>query len=102
MKKLTIATVFCFGFVIFFLSGLLNIDHQYIASGQNETSSNITITISNTISKEAQNALINITIQTPEFVTPGPNDVKGWDEMNKQYSSMFSEQSQSLIDKFKP
>jgi len=88
--------------MIFFLSGLLNIDHQYIALGQNETSSNSTITIPTTIAKETQNALINITTQTPEFVTPGPNDLKGWNEMNKQYSSMFSEQSQSLVESFKP
>lgn len=102
MKKLTIATLFCFGFMFLFLSGFPNIDHQYIALGQNETSSNSMITIPATISKETQNALINTTTQTPEFVTPGPNDQEGWDEMNKQYSSMFITQSQSLIESFKP
>lgn len=79
MKKLTFATLFCFGFMFLFLSGFPNIDRQYIALGQNESSSNSTITIPTTISNETHNALINITTQTPEFVTPGPNDLKGWD-----------------------
>ena len=102
MKRLTLATVFCFGFVFLFLNWFLNIDHQYIAFGQSENSSNSTITIPTTISKEAQNALINITTQMPEFVNPGPDDLKGWSELNKQISAMSIAQSQSLVDNFKP
>jgi acetyl esterase/lipase len=102
MKRLTLATVFCFGFVLLFLNGFLNIDHQYIAFGQNENSSNSTITIPTTISKEAQNALINITTHMPEYVNPGPDDLKGWSELNKQISAMSIAQSQSLVDNFKP
>ena len=36
----------------------------------------------------------------PEFVTPGPNDLKGWEELNKQVSAMSTAQSQSLVDSF--
>ena len=68
MKRLTLATVFCFSFVLLFLNVFLNIEHQYIAFGKSENSSNSTITIPTTISKEAQNAFINITTQMPEFV----------------------------------
>lgn len=77
MKKLVLTTALCFSFALFF-NGFLNSDRQIVAFGMKETNSNSTITIPTTISKEAQNALINITSQMPEFVTPGPNDLKGW------------------------
>ena len=97
MKKFILTIAFCFSFAFFFHTGLLN---SVLAQEKDTNSSSITIPT--TISKETQNALINITTQTPEFVTPGPNDQKGWDEMNKQYSSMFITQSKSLIESFKP
>jgi epsilon-lactone hydrolase len=81
--------------------GFLNTNQQNMTFGQNETSSNnSTITIPTTITSEAQNALKNITSQMPEFVTPGPNDLKGWEELNKQVSAMSTAQSQSLVDSF--
>ncbi len=101
MKKLTLDRFFVLVSRLFFC-GFLNIDQQYITFGQNETSSNSTITIPTTISSEAQNALINITTQMPEFVNPGPYDLKGWEELNKQVSAMSIAQSQSLVDNFKP
>jgi epsilon-lactone hydrolase len=102
MKKLIIGAAFCLGYALFFC-GFLNTNQQHITFGQNETTSNnSTVTIPTTISSEAQNALKNITSQMPEFVTPGPNDLKGWEELNKQVSAMFIAQSQSLVDNFKP
>jgi len=67
---------------------------------QEKDSNNSTITIPTTISKEAQNALVNITTQMPEFVPPKLDDLKGWEEMNKQISAMSIAQSQSLVDSF--
>ncbi len=100
MKKLILGAAFCLGFALFFC-GFLNTNQQNMTFGQNETSSNnSTITIPTTISSEAQNALKNITSQMPEFVTPGPNDLKGWEELNKQVSAMSTAQSQSLVDSF--
>ena len=100
MKKLILGAAFCLGFALFFC-GFLNTSQQNMTFGQNETSSNnSTITIPTTISSEAQNALKNITSQMPEFVTPGPNDLKGWEELNKQVSAMSTSQSQSLVDSF--
>ena len=100
MKKLILGTAFCLGFALF-SCGYLNTNQQNMTYGQNETSSNnSTITIPTTISSEAQNALKNITSQMPEFVTPGPNDLKGWEELNKQVSAMSTAQSQSLVNSF--
>lgn len=102
MKKLVLGAVFCLGFALLFC-GSLNTNQENIAFGRNETSSNnSTITIPTTISKETQNALINITSQIPEFVTPGSNDLKGWEVMNKEISAMSITQSQPLVDKFEP
>ena len=81
-------------------SGFLNIHHQNTTFGQEENSSNSTIAIPTTISKEAQNTLVNITTQMPEFVPPKPDDLKGWGELNKQISAMSISQSQSLVDSF--
>ena len=101
MKRLLpITSVFCFTFTFFLCSGFLNVHHQNPAFGQEENSSNSTITIPTTISKEAQNALVNITTQMPEFIPPKPDDLKGWGELNKQISTMSISQSQSLVDSF--
>ncbi|MDF0682490.1 MAG: alpha/beta hydrolase [Candidatus Nitrosocosmicus sp.] len=100
MKKLLLGATFCFGFALF-SCGFLIPNQQKMTFGQNETSSNIsTITIPTTISSGAQDALKNITSQMPEFVIPGPNDLKGWQELNKQVSAMSAAQSQSLVDSF--
>jgi len=100
MKKLILGAAFCLGFALFF-AGFLNTNPQSMTFGQTETSSyNSTITIPTTISSEAQNALKNITSQMPEFVTPGPSDLKGWEELNKQVSAMSIAQSQSFVDSY--
>ncbi len=69
---------------------------------QEKDSNGSSITIPSTISEEAQNVFKNITNQMPEFVTPGSNDLKSWEEMNKQISAMSSIQSQSLVESFEP
>lgn len=101
MKKLvSVTAIFCFTLTLFLNGEFLNIQQHNIVFGQEENSINSTITIPTTISKEAQYALINITSQMPEFVTPGPNDLKGWEELNKQVSIMSIAQSQSIVDSF--
>jgi epsilon-lactone hydrolase len=99
-KLLSVTAVICFTLSLFLYSEFLNIQQHNIAFSQEENSSNSTITIPTTISKEAQYALRNITSQMPEFVTPGPNDLKGWEELNKQVSSMSIAQSQSIVDSY--
>ena len=101
MKKLILRIAFCFGFALFFICGFLNTNQQNTLVRMKDSNSS-TITIPTTISAEAQNALKNITTQMPEFVTPGSNDLKGWEEMNKQISAMSTTQSQSLVDSFEP
>jgi acetyl esterase/lipase len=101
MKKIIPATAFYLAFALF-LSVSLNTDQQNVVFSQKDNGSNSAITIPTTISKEAQNALINITKQNPEFAMPGPNDLKGWDEMNKQITEIFIAQTQSLVESFKP
>jgi len=101
LKKLvSVTTVFCFTLALFLNYEFLNIQQHNIVFGQEENSSNSTITIPTTISKEAQYALINITSHMPEFVTLGPNDLKGWEELNKQVFVMSIAQSQSIVDNF--
>jgi len=95
MKKFILTIAFCFGFALFFHIGLFN-----SVFAQEKYSKSSSITIPATISEKAQNALKNITSQMPEFVTPGPNDLKGWEELNKQVSAMSTAQSQSLVDSF--
>src|ERR1051325_1004025 len=95
MKKFILTIAFCFSFALFFHMELAN-----SVFAQDNNSNNSTITIPTTISKEAQNALVNITKQMPEFVPPKPNDLKAWEELNKQVSAMWISQSQSLVDSF--
>jgi len=99
-KLLSVTAVICFTLSLFLHSEFVNIQQHNIAFSQEENNSNSTITIPTTISKEAQLALINITSQMPEFVTPGPNDLKGWEELNKEVSVMSIAQSQSIVDSF--
>ena len=102
MKKLLLGAAFCLGFALFFC-GFLNTNQQNMSFGQNESSGNNSIiTIPTTISTEAQNALKNITSQMPEFVPPKSDNLKGWEELNKQVSAMSISQSQSLVDSFEP
>lgn len=74
----------------------MNVIYGQIAT----SSSNPTITIPTTISKESQNAVKNITSQISVFVTPEPNDLNGCDVLNAQVSAMSITQSQSLVDSF--
>ena len=95
MKKFILTIAFCFSFALIFHMELAN-----SVFAQENNSNNSTITIPTTISKEAQNVLVNITKQMPEFVPPKPNDLKAWEELNKQVSAMWISQSQSLVDSF--
>jgi len=36
----------------------------------------------------------------PAFVTPSPDDLKGWQELNQQISPMFSQMSQPIVDSY--
>ena len=83
MKKLLLVTAFCFSFALFFSSGFSN-----SVFGQEKDSNSSSITIPTTLSEDAQNALENITNQMPEFVIPKPDDLKGWEELNRNISSM--------------
>lgn len=80
--------------LVLYSSVFLDINQKNVIYGQIATnSSNPTITIPTTISKEAQNALKNIASQMPEFVTPEPNDLNGWAELNTQVSATSIAQS---------
>lgn len=96
-KRLITATAFCFSIVIVFLN--LH-ESNFVFSQEKNSTNSMRITVPTTISKEAQITLVNITTQMPEFVTPGPNDLKDWEELNKQISDMLIVQSQSLVDSF--
>lgn len=93
-------TVLCIAFTLFMYNGFINSHNLNTALGQDKDASNSTITIPPTISKESQNTLRSIISHMPEFVPPKPNDLKGWEELNKQVSSMSIDQSKSLIDIF--
>jgi acetyl esterase/lipase len=59
--------------------------------------------IPTTISKEAQIMLKNITSNMPPpFLTPGPNDLEGWKELNQQIESMVIVQSKPILNSLKP
>ena len=83
MMKLILTIAFCFSFPLFFHMELFN-----SVFAQDKDSNNSTITIPTTISSEAQEALVNITKQMPEFVPPKSNDLKAWEELNKQVSAV--------------
>ncbi|MGD9535184.1 MAG: alpha/beta hydrolase [Candidatus Nitrosocosmicus sp.] len=101
MNRLTsVTTVFCFAFILLFYSGFINSHQQNTVFGQEKNNIKSTATIPTTISKESQNALINITSQMPDFVFPKPNDLIGWEELNKRISSMSIAQSKALVDSF--
>jgi epsilon-lactone hydrolase len=55
-----------------------------------------------TISKEAQEILENLLTNFPPFEAPGPDDLKGWQKLNQQASTMFMQLSQPIVDSFQP
>lgn len=97
-KRLIIATALCLSFTIVFL----NLDTSNFVFSQEENSNNSStiISIPPTISKEAQNVLKIMTSNNPETTFPEPNDIKGWEKMNKEVSTFLNNQSQSLVDSF--
>ena len=71
----------------------------------NVTQANISdsmIYISPTISKGAQEILKSLTTNLPTFVTPSSDDLKGWQELNQQTSSMSMQMSQPIVDSYQP
>jgi epsilon-lactone hydrolase len=55
-----------------------------------------------TTSKGAQEILKNLITNFPPFVIPGPDDLKGWQKLNQQASSMFMQLSQPIVDSYQP
>ena len=55
-----------------------------------------------TISKEAQEILKNLITNIPPLVVPEPDDLKGWQKLNQQASSMFMQLSQPIVDSYQP
>jgi monoterpene epsilon-lactone hydrolase len=55
-----------------------------------------------TISKEAQEILRNLITNFPPFVVPNSDDLKGWQKLNQQTSSMFMQLSQPIVDSYQP
>jgi monoterpene epsilon-lactone hydrolase len=55
-----------------------------------------------TISKEAQEILKSLRMNLPTFVTPNPDDFKGWQGLNQQISSMVIQMSQPIVDSYQP
>jgi acetyl esterase/lipase len=71
----------------------------------NVTQANISdsmIYIPPTISKGAQEILKSLTTNLPTFVTPSSDDLKGWQELNQQTSSMSMQMSQPIVDSYQP
>jgi len=71
----------------------------------NVTQANISdsmIYIPPTISKGAQEILKSLTTNLPTFVTPISDDLKGWQELNQQTSSMSMQMSQPIVDSYQP
>ena len=60
------------------------------------------ISIPSTISKEAKEILENLTMTMPSIVIPSSDDLKGWQELNQQASSMFMQMSQPIVDSYQP
>jgi epsilon-lactone hydrolase len=91
---------------VLFLSSLLIASHPiFSVQSQNSTSSqNITNSfyIPSTISPEAQDMLKNMTMSTSTLVTPNPEDIKRWQNLNQQISSLLTEMSQPIVDMYKP
>jgi monoterpene epsilon-lactone hydrolase len=93
--------------------------HQQQGIAQNQSSSNFAkaqnltniiqtnnsasqIYIPPTISKEAQEILRNLITNFPPFVVPNSDDLKGWQKLNQQASSMFMQLSQPIVDSYQP
>jgi epsilon-lactone hydrolase len=60
------------------------------------------ISIPSTISKEAKEILENLTMNMPSIVIPSSDDLKGWQELNQESSSMFMQMSQPIVDSYQP
>ena len=91
---------------VLFLSFILILSQsQLSALAQNSNSSqNIpnSIYIPATISREAQDVLKNLTMSASTLVTPSPDDIKGWQNLNQQISSMLIGMSKPLVDIYQP
>ncbi len=68
----------------------------------NNNNSESQIYIPPTISKEAQEILKNSTTNSSTLVTPSPDDLEGWLELNQQQSSIVMQFSQPIVDSYQP
>jgi epsilon-lactone hydrolase len=75
---------------------------QNLMSTAQNNASNSNIYIPPTISKEAQEILRNLITNFPPLVVPNSDDLKGWQKLNQQASSMFMQLSQPIVDSYQP
>jgi epsilon-lactone hydrolase len=55
-----------------------------------------------TISKEAQEILKNLITNIPPLVVPEPDDLKGWQKLNQEVSTMIIQMFQPIVDSYQP
>ena len=95
-------------FVLHQQQGIAQDQLSNFAQGQNLTNiiqtnnSASQIYIPPTISKGAQEILKNLTMDTPTFVAPSSDDLKGWQKLNQQLSPMFMRLFQPIVDRYQP
>lgn len=108
MTKLISVISLSFSFLL--LSYLFSMSSQSFIFVQAQNLTNVTqanisdsmIYIPPTISKGAQEILKSLTTNLPTFVTPSSDDLKGWQELNQQTSSMSMQMSQPIVDSYQP
>ncbi len=66
---------------------------------QNDT---FQVHIPTTISKEAQEELSKITVNPSTLKAPDPSDLKGWEQQYRETESFFINESQQIIDLYRP
>ena len=93
-KTLRFVITYSISTIILLLVSIMSVElqSQYSIYAQNSTTTVNEVSkndtsrfyIPTTISNEAQAMLKNITSNMiPPFVTPGPNDIEGWNELNQ-------------------
>ena len=75
---------------------------QYTTDIAQANKSESGISIPATISKEAKEILENLTMNMPNIVIPSSDDLKGWQKLNQESSSMFMQMSQPIVDSYQP
>jgi monoterpene epsilon-lactone hydrolase len=101
-------TILGLGIIVISFSLFVTLQPLPFTYAQNSTStaqnnaSNSEIYIPPTISKEAQEILKNLIGNAPSFVVPNPDDLKGWQELNQEASTMILEMSQPIVNSYQP